>query len=277
MMRGNISIRARYFWHVAEWLNNLYNTEFVVHRRIHRFNITSHSGKTDKTFVSFPVKSDTNLKSGERGRFDLFLYRLGEDEFSFDILRNHPDKGKATIPPFDAILIVLVKMRFKFHTNTHSTIKNGVANIDSGIRRQFNQKFYATSKQMKIERCVLHFFPRYLVTNYSGDAELNGDMGVSKKSEYNAKVNDIESTYGFHFDVETKASGTSEWDENWFSRLFGNTNDLRIFLDSNVATRFPRFFAHMVGIPDHKEEETSSYIPIARKLMPDATVSKVFP
>lgn len=268
MMNGNLRIRARYFWHAAEWFNKVYNAEFVVHRRIHKFNIPTHPNKTDKTFVSFPVKNDKDVKSGERGKFDLFLYKLGEDEFPFDILRNHPTKGKATIDPFDSILMILVKMRFEFHTDTHATIKNGVANINSAIFDQFNQKFFAESKQLKLERCLLHFFPRYLVKNYSGDAELNGDMGITKKSEYNSRVSEIKSEHGLHFDVETKTSGTSEWK---------GKNDLNFLFNAGAPAKFPRFFAHMVGIPDNKEEEASSYEPIAKILMPDAKISKVFP
>lgn len=277
MMNGNSQIRARYFWHSAEWLNKIYKSEFVIQRSIHKFNLPTHSEKTDKTFVSYPISKGEDLKSGERGRFDLYLYRLGEDEFSFDVLRTHPKNGKAVLPPFDSILIIIVKMKFDFHTDDHTTIKNGLANISTGIRNQFNQKFFASSVQLKLERCLLHFFPRFLVKNFSDDNEIKSDMSVSNKSEYDNKVSWIQSNYKLLFEVETKASGSSKWTESWFDKIIGNTNDLRILLDSNVATRFPRYFAHMVGIPDKKEEETSSYEPIAKKLILDAKIFKVFP
>lgn len=276
MMKGNIEIRARYFWHAAEWLNKLYNTEFEVHRRTHKFHINTHPEKTKHTFISFPQKSEDNVKSGERGKYDLFLYSLGEDEYNSDVLRK-TKSGKASVDPFDAILIVLVKMRFDFHTNDHTTIESGLANISSGIRDQFNQKFYASSNQLGFKHCLLHFFPRYLVKNYSGDPELKKYMGVSNKVEYSTKATSIKSQYGLHFDVETKASGDSQWTETWLDKLFGNINDLRIMLDSTVAARFPKYFAHMVGIPDGKEDDESSYEPIARKLIPDAKISKLFP
>ncbi len=277
MMRGNKTIRTRYYWHIAEWLNKLYNSEFVIERNSIKFELPTHPQKTEKTYVSFPISSAADQESGDRGKYDLFLYKLGEDEFNRNILRDHPIKGKTAIPPFDAILMIIVKMRFEFHTNAHSTIKGGLSNINSGILSQFNQKFYASSAQHQIQRCLLHFFPRYLVKNYSGDAELNGDMGVSNKAGYDAAMKKIADKYKLHFDVETKASGSSEWDENWLERLVGDKNDLRIKLDATIGARFPRFFANMIGIQDGKMEDTSSYEPIAQKLMPDAQIFKVFP
>lgn len=277
MMNGNRDIRARYFWHVAEWFNKLYNKTFVIERNSLKFSIPSHPNKTEKTFVSYPFKSAENQSSGDRGKYDLYLYTLGDDEFNTYVLRANPTKGMAPNDSFDAILIIIVKMRFKFHTNDHNTIKSSLANIDAAIRNKFNQKFYASSTQLQLKQCLLHFFPRYLVTNYSGDAELNGDMGVSNKTQYDAAVDKIVNKYGFHFDVETVASGTSEWDENWIEKLVGDTNDLRIKIDATIAARFSRFFANMIGIQNNKEEETNSYLPIAHKLMPDAQISKVYP
>ncbi|MEO8232685.1 MAG: hypothetical protein ABI638_10400, partial [Ignavibacteriota bacterium] len=248
-----------------------------IERNSQKFNIPSHPNKTEKTFVSYPIKSAENQSSGDRGKYDLYLYPLGDDEFNTHILRAHPTKGMASNDSFDAILIIIVKMRFKFHTNNHNTIKSSLANIDAAIRNKFNQKFYAVSPQSNIKQCLLHFFPRYLVTNYSGDAELNGDMGISNKAQYDTAVEGIVKKYGFHFDVETVASGTSEWDENWIENLVGDTNDLKIKIDATIAARFSRFFANMVGIQNNKEEETNSYLPIAHKLIPDAQISKVFP
>lgn len=277
MMNGNQTIRTRYYWHIAEWLNKLYNAEFIFERNSIKFGLPTHPHKTEKTYVSFPISSAANQEAGDRGKFDLFLYNLGEDEFNRDILRNHPVKGKTSLPPFDAILIIIVKMRFEFHTNTHNDIKSGLGRINSGIFSQFNQKFYASSTQKNIQRCLLHFFPRYLVKNYSGDAELNGDMGVSNEAGYTSAMNSIADTYKLHFDVETKASGSSEWDETWLERLVGDKNDLRIKLDATIGVRFPRFFANMVGISDGTADDPHSYEPVARKLMPDAQISKVFP
>ncbi|HMB93255.1 MAG TPA: hypothetical protein VKP65_20555, partial [Rhodothermales bacterium] len=126
MMRGNKEIRARYFWYVAEWLHKCYQFPFQVQHNTYTFKLPTHTDKPTRTHVSFPTKQAEDTEVGERGNFDLYLYRLGDDEYNDIVLRTKASGGKIGGDPFDALLIVLVKMRFEFHTDDHNTIKDGV-------------------------------------------------------------------------------------------------------------------------------------------------------
>ncbi|MEO8232499.1 MAG: OmpA family protein, partial [Ignavibacteriota bacterium] len=52
MMNGNRDIRGRYFWHVAEWSNKLYNKPFVIERNSQKFRQRFYK-KYGKVFFSF--------------------------------------------------------------------------------------------------------------------------------------------------------------------------------------------------------------------------------
>ncbi len=195
MMRTNKKVRARYFWHVAEWLRSLQSgsVDFEVKHGPHTYTLPHHAQTPRRSYVNWPLAEEINKQRSPHGKFDVFFYPLGNDDYSVNVL---PTRVKRP-PSFDGIMVVVVKMKFNFDISNQTTIHNWLSQVDISIDRRFNNKYYVSGNfnGKNYNRCLLFFSPRYWANNYS------------KQSPQDTSP---------HIKVDIKASGPPEWDTGTF-------------------------------------------------------------
>ena len=245
MMRSNREVRARHYWHIAEWFRQLDNKsiDYKIKHGIYDYVLQHATDAPKKNFIGWPIAEKNDQVLGERGKFNIFFYPLGKEFYSDRLLPFLAKKPGA----FDGIIIVLVKMEFDFPTDDSTKIQNYITNINSRIGKKFNNKFGAKGNLFgkKYDRILLHFAPRYHADDYS-------TSNSPDTSE--------------HFKVEIKNTGQPEWDSGIFSSKH------KLFYPMDVNSTFGNFFGNMVGLPDGKLNTAGSYDPIAKMVIPDASV-----
>jgi outer membrane protein OmpA-like peptidoglycan-associated protein len=249
MMRRNREIRARHSWHLAELYRQLdsKNFEYKVKHNSNEFILPHMNDAPIKNFIGFPDKRDKDVERGAHGKYDLFLYPLGQDEFTARVI---PSLTKKTVV-YDGIFIVMIKMEFDFPTDNRNTIHNFLNNVNSRIYKKFNFKFGIKNKSgLLYQNCLLHFSTRYFADDYSATDPSDDDE---------------------HIKIKIKDAGQAEWDSGLFSSKH------KLFFPINVPHIFPKFFANMVGLADGTEDSTSSYLPLVNKLLPNVEIFKFIP
>ena len=277
MMNGNINIRPRYYWHAAEWLRHLLGFDFEVKRRSDNYRLPHHPQAPRFSHINWWMKRDFGAERGERGNFDIFFYPLGSESF---FSKNLLKKGAC-----DGLIIVVVKLRIKLHTNRFKPIQAILKDVVLGIKGAFNKKWAASGSVsgFAFNRAMLYFDPRLVVTTYPDHPsdkkhrdKYNKAMGISDEDEYEDAIDDriIPRGGGIHFDIDIRSSGTDRWDDSFFGDLVGDKNDL-ILHSSPSATRGARivpFFANMLGIDDGSHNTAAAFEPIVHKVVPGASV-----
>lgn len=245
MMRSNREVRARHYWYIAEWFRQLEEKaiEYKIKHGIYEYFIQHHSDEPKKNFIGWPLAEKNNQELGDHGKFNIFFYPLGKEVYTDRVLPALAKKPGI----FDGIIIVLVKIEFDFPIDDSAKIQNYITNINSRIAKKFNNKFGVKGNLAgkKFERALLHFAPRYYADDYS-------TTDPSDSSE--------------HINVEIKTTGRPEWDSGIFSSKY------KLFYPMDVTTTFANFFGNMVGLADNTLNDTASYEPIAKKVIPDAAV-----
>ncbi len=105
-MNGNIFISLRYFWHSAEFIRKQWmflcwlKKQQEIKPEVIIFEIIK---APHRNFTNLPLFIESNAGGTPRGKFDLYLYQLGDDDFAHLLV---PDLI------FDGILVVNVKIRF---------------------------------------------------------------------------------------------------------------------------------------------------------------------
>ncbi|HEX7070869.1 MAG TPA: hypothetical protein VF190_08690, partial [Rhodothermales bacterium] len=248
MMVSNVEIRARFFWHLAEWMRSLNgNKDFEVVHGPHTYSIPHHPNAPGKTHVNFPLRAARNQTRGPHGRYDVFFYPLGAEHFSVNTLPNRVGKPGT----FDGLIVVVVKMEFDFDISSAATMHAYLSAIDAQLDLRFNGKFFArgTVDGRAYNRVLLQFSPRYRVDDYSAE-----DPRDTKE----------------HIEVDVPDTGVPEWD----SGVFADDHELH-FPRNQPAHVFARFFAHMLGLADGTQANPASYNEIARAVIPGATVHSI--
>jgi len=251
MMEANQQIRARYFWQVAEWMRGLVGSgvEFEVVHGTHTYKLPHHTQSPGKTFVNFPVAFVRNKEMGPHGRFDVFLYPLGDEEFSATLL---PNRATPPVAAYDGMIVVVVKMEIDFDIDNNTTIHSWLSAVHTQLNRRFNNKFCVRGNAggRAYQRALLQFAPRFRVDDYS--ATTPDDTRE-------------------HITIDVPDTGVPEWDSGiiFVSRT-------KLFFPRNQPPNvFARFFGHMLGLADGTFNTPASYEPIARLVMPDASVQNV--
>ena len=245
MMRSNRRLRARYAWHVAEWLHILggKTEDFVAKRSTYTYTLPHHSNMgnsyLERSHVNYPVASDRDKTVGTHGKFDAFLYPLGQDRFSASVLPNLT----STTDEFDGMICVIVKMKFDFDITNSTDIHNWLTQVDARINQRFNFEYYVRGRfgNRDYNRCLLFFSPRYWVDDYS-----------SKDPRDTSE----------HIEVDVNGSGSSEWDSSY---------ELD-FRHSHSPGSFATFFGNMIGLADGTSTTTTHYNPIITGVMPGGSV-----
>lgn len=281
MMLSNQRIRARYFWHAAEWLSDVYRSDsirFQVRQvagpRTFNYRLPAHPSAPKRLHTTRPLQSRKDATLGARGKFDLFLYPLGEDHYSKTVLGRGVLSSRAG-QFWDAILCVVVKMKFTCHSKRVADVQGILGQVAGQIDRHWNNQFFAANAQFN--RCILHFSHRYIVTNYPddpGDANFltryNAAHGVSNKSGFDDWVDETIDAHKIHFEVNTRSGGSTAWTD---------TRELRPTVTATSAAGFENFFGNMIGQPDgtviNASFNAANLNGLARILLSGANVSRI--
>jgi OmpA family len=268
MMNQNKAVDARDHWHVAEWLRTrLGNTlELEVRHGTHVYHLPHHAQAPAKNHICWPLREDINRSVAGRShsRFDAFLYPLGDDRWASTALPTRV--GQAA--PFDGILVIVVKLRFRMHTGFTTTTNVTGATVADAAGIAMHDFLVATRNQVRLRYCdryyvrgsaggrtfsraLLEFSPRYYVTN-SGQ-----DYGKEAPHDTN-----------HHIEVKVEATGSPEWD----SGLFSDDHELHYAYNQPAHVFATQFFSEMVGVTPATHTDAASFIPIIQGVLPGGTV-----
>jgi hypothetical protein len=180
MMNGNIEVRNRYFWHIAEWARRITNTSFKVKLgAFDDYQLPPHP-TPNRTYANWPMNASMGWEpdaANSRGKSSLLLYALGKDKYATQNL------GAAVTKPhaYDGLLVAVTQLRCIL---PNWTTEDDMKNQRSSVLQQFatvvrdavagmNGRFYVTGtwasgtpQERQFSRCLLHFMPRFIVTNY---------------------------------------------------------------------------------------------------------------
>ncbi|HSP88346.1 MAG TPA: hypothetical protein VLN45_09450, partial [Ignavibacteriaceae bacterium] len=248
MMRANREVRARHYWHVAEWFRQLdeKKIEYKINHGGHDYFIPHHSNEPQKNFIGHPLAEKKDQELGEHGKFDIFFYPLGKEEYTNKVLPGIVDKLGAG--DFDGIIVVLIKMEFDFPIKNSAKIDKFLKEIDTRISGRFHKNLKIGvngNLGKKFNRIFFHFSPRFFAKNYS-------TRDRTDKKE--------------HIFIKVRETGKAEWDSGLIS------NKHKLFFPMDKPEAFTDFFGNMIGLADGTLGNASSYEPVAKKVVPDAKV-----
>jgi hypothetical protein len=244
MMEGVFFVESRFFWHGTEWMRaRLNSTALQVESSGHKFFVPQHPSAPARAFVHFPAFIESRASTGTRGLFDLYLFGLGDDPY-----RQRIKSGVV----YDGLLCVLVKIRVKFDSvNAHSNVVNPLTNMVTQVDTNMNRRFVfsGTLGPFTFTNALVHFMPRFLVENLVVDGtpannQYLGGLGYNPpnsatQSDYNSKVNAVESNHPRHFLLRVVNSGATGWH---------SANELRLTAAQVNSASIWSWFADMIGI-----------------------------
>ncbi len=195
MMVGNKEIRNRHFWHSAEWIRHILGNEGFKVKYDEKYtdyfipaNNNPKASFTYNPFNSFHHNSNPAipLNTGQltnRGDVELFLYTLGREKYSNEILPKLEDPSKDKL--YDGILVVVVKIKCNLNSAYDEDDRTNILVGMGQAMKQFNHKYFITGETKwklpltsrngktipkeekesiwKFNRCLIHFSPRYVV------------------------------------------------------------------------------------------------------------------
>ena len=304
-MVANKEVRARYYWHLAEWVASVEGggASYTVEQGNYRYQIAPYPKGLSpriRTYHSYPVVEMSVVnRPSPRAKYDVVLNLIGQDDFGKGDRPGSLAPGHVT----DGLLLVLLKMKINFiETNDFWAIRNTLSAIDRKIKRTFNYrdddhqgKWYfrgrfSGSPAVEFSKCALLFFPRFLVPNFPGpkdsmvedyardvevyqeDANKKFDY-VHTSREYTKVVTALEGMR--HFDVFIKSAGVFEkhsaaWDSPQGRKLTLTTG---WFTDADelLAAELPR----MIGIEKKAEDVTAAdLLHVADGILLDASIDR---
>jgi hypothetical protein len=167
-----------------------------------------------------------------KGKFDLMLYKLGEDETAWSIKINNTNTTFA----YDGILTVFIKVGFKFENykqktgptsyTTNDWSSGGAPNkaawmnaVRNYIKNKLNGRFYLQGNNADFKKTYLFFFPLCI--------DLDGKATGSKPADYTKAHYTVRVTYNNNDKVPKPATATdirvgNNVSRSWLARyLFG--------------------------------------------------------
>ena len=277
MMKSNRAPRMRHLYNILNWINNSSKDPGGLKKfqNSAQFTLVHRFGKTvlryvmpdasKDIYVPYKVKAGHALSqaqtvslrsfdrmltdmadrmSGSRPpthAVDLSLYRLGKDEtgYSYAIGGRKPRPPKA---PFDAILVVYVKIGIKFidgsDGNWTNATKRDFRNGLSNVLKTLNERFYLESSGV-LKRTYLAVFPVCLEkdpvdpeSHYDLEVYLDGTSEFGERSGKKAQVGNEVSKHWLAKYILCSEEGHFS---TAFRRLLGNwslgSNDLKFARD----------------------------------------------
>jgi hypothetical protein len=225
MMNGNIEVRNRYFWHIAEWARGVSNTAFKVKVGAYDdYQLPPHTNAS-RTYANWPMNASMGWQpdaANSRGQSSLLLYALGKDKYATQGL------GATVTKPntYDGILIAITQLRCTLpNWTTAATMQNGrkavlqqLAAVVRDALAGMNGRFYVTGtwaagtpQERSFSRCLLHFMPRFVVTNFHDAA----GAGVVTNGASAGAAATLANNMGTDFNLNVVFSSTNPADGLW--------------------------------------------------------------
>jgi hypothetical protein len=171
MMNGNRNMRNRYFWHAAEWVRMMIGTPMrVKHGPWDNYFLPSHPWAAfGRTYYPWPIADFMDVGIG-RNICDIFLYRLGQERYSSQLMANGPIDGLAVI----VLRLVCDTLDDPNLANEIDNRRRILAQMAAATRQFMNNRWYATGtinlgsppQAVTFNRCALQFTTQFLVTNH---------------------------------------------------------------------------------------------------------------
>ena len=182
IMMSNRTVRARHFWHVAEWTRQLYGGDYKVVHGAYEYEVPPHPSNTKdtktptRTFTYWPMKAKIGTQTGG-GKYEVYFYALGKDAFS-----------QSVIGPADGLVVSQIKMRLSVPPDpdwpmtaadppagkegTMGLVRDVLSKLENQVNALLNGKFVAKGKvgALEFEKCPLIFVPRYIVDTVTLEA-----------------------------------------------------------------------------------------------------------
>ena len=269
IMMSNQDIRSRHYWHYAEWLRSRLvagkKFDFVVCKTNNAdYKLPFHPslawdpanfGTHANHYYNYPEKQVTNRTNSVsgRGRFNVYLYPLGDDRYSQAMPR--------IMKKFTALLIVKVNLRLQFWdpwigaSATMAQIVDALGKIDLGITKQFGDaNVLKICGDAPYTETLVQFQPRYLVNNYTAQYGPTYSEDLNTSGKYRAKRDWIlaQPEAQPHYAIDVSRSGTSQWDG--YDHTPGELD-----LVVGDATDFWKYFAEMVGLTNGQVPSATNF------------------
>lgn len=179
MMKANKEVRARYFWHVAEWLrsvNGFANAKYEISHGASTYKLpylpTPH---VNRSLVQWPLIGKHHATpTNTTGLCNTYLYLLGDDEFARTVL-----PGLAGGGTFDALLVVMVVVNFTSAPNlSDDEWKQVFTRCNQRVNGSLNYKVTASFTVRAVDgppavrRCLVHFVPHFIAGPATGATHL---------------------------------------------------------------------------------------------------------
>lgn len=164
MMHVNRAPRLRHLWYFCRWMNETdqvksltNNTEFEINYGNQNFNY--YLTTSFRNFYQ-PAISETNCVNGSHGQFDLYLYKIGEDETTKAV---YPGKSG-----FDGILVVLHKIQWLFENQGSDTWADiaeklrYLRDFRTSVNITLNQLYYLeNTSDPDFKKVYIYFVPHF--------------------------------------------------------------------------------------------------------------------
>ena len=211
IMTKNKAPRMRHLWHIMNRLNSaadnntelkklLNGTEYqIVHRftkntvnKVLRYRLKN--SPDDYRDILRPFKEKRKHSTGT-GKVDLALYKLGEDEMTWNINITPTPAGPAF--NFNGILVVFIKIGFIFknftdnsdpaHVVTHNWGNNKKSRFMDDIKakiNELNRRFYLKGTNLDFKNTYIFFFPLCLEYDFIKTKYGNADETATKTAAH---------------------------------------------------------------------------------------------
>jgi hypothetical protein len=179
LMNRNWDLRARYFWHAAEWLRTqpvMNGVNLRIHHGANESNFVlphyPHApANPGRTFVNWPVRFNLRQRTApDNSCFDSYLYMLGADGYSTTFLPAQGVLGGGA--RIDAILVVMVRVNYDLRNVALAAapelqLRDRVMThikqrFDADLNFRFTADFQVHAgvrRQPNFTRCLLQFIP----------------------------------------------------------------------------------------------------------------------
>jgi hypothetical protein len=207
MMVSNWVQRLRSFWYFCRWLNETAEVKAFTANTVFQIVTTKGKARTftlPDTYKDFykSAYGEANVTNGTFGKFDLYLYKCGNDESTDRMIFGKSD--------FDGILVVRHKLQWFFDDHDGATWADDNAKLDhlrlfqNRVALAMSGRFYMeSSTDALFKKIYIYFVPHYYFQgatpsdHFEITVKANNTAAVRFTADFNAD--------GFHddeFDVD---------------------------------------------------------------------------
>jgi hypothetical protein len=281
MMRNNQDIRGRHYWHAVEWVRAVSGIDLHLEHGGSAYKLPHHKNQSAadlRTFVTWPFWAEVNVtgalagNAGQRRKFDMYLYKLGNDAYA---------KRLVTGQTLQGILMVETKILVLFDDPnvTFTTIRDTLTDMSRAVGNRFTgvvtNNAIVDGSGVDFSPCLVVFRPRFLVQTFPSNiadpvdkrlqlqyCSLLGLSGIPSPAgepqntqyltnvapgNYAAQFNTVRSRHPEYFQVNIRDTYASAWDSpGLLGSIFGSgpTNSMKL----RSGNAFAPFFGDMVGL-----------------------------